>query len=54
MRGGFAADCEQAATIMEPGLDIKSFLTDGKGLTIPSSRALLSGSMPACIKGSHP
>jgi hypothetical protein len=51
--GGYAG-CEQAATIMEPGFTITSQLKDSSGLTIPSSRALLSGSMPSCNKGSHP
>lgn len=51
---GGSAGCEQAATIMEPGFTITSHLKDSAGLTIPSSRALLSGSMPSCNKGSHP
>jgi hypothetical protein len=51
---GGSAGCEQAATIIEPGFTITSYLKDSVGLTIPSSRALLSGSMPSCNKGSHP
>jgi hypothetical protein len=53
---GGSTGCEQAATIMEPGFTITSHLKDkyAGGLTIPSSRALLSGSMPSCNKGSHP
>ncbi len=51
---GGSAGCEQAATIMEPGFSITSHLKNSAGLTIPSSRALLSGAMPSCNKGSHP
>jgi hypothetical protein len=51
---GGSAGCEQAATIMEPGFTITSYLKGSTGLTIPSSRALLSGTMPSCNKGSHP
>ena len=51
---GGSAGCEQAATIMEPGFTITSHLKDSMGFTIPSSRALLSGAMPSCNKGSHP
>ena len=51
---GGSAGCEQAATITEPGFTISSYLKDSAGLTIPSSRALLSGTLPTCNKGSHP
>ena len=51
--GGFGR-CEQAATIIEPGFTITSHITDSSGLTIPSSRALLSGTLPTCNKGAHP
>lgn len=51
---GGSAGCEQAATVTEPGFTIASHIKDSTGLTIPSSRALLSGTLPICNKGAHP
>lgn len=51
---GGSMGCEQAATITEPGFTIASHIKDSAGLTIPSSRALLSGTLPTCNKGAHP